>query len=275
VPSRAEPPPETDLGGGFAGRRAGAGTGAGERVLWLHGYTLDSTIWGALWERLDGWEHIGVDLPGHGGSADPPTGDTLAALGGRLAALAGAHEVRHVVALSLGTIAALELAINRPPGLASLTLAAPAIAGGPQDPAAAARYRELMALHRAGGSGRELAALWMRSPPDIFLGASRRPALWSELSGVVARHRWAELGDGAMRAVDRHVQPPAALRSIGVPTLVLVGEHELAAFLRCAAVLRATVPDCRAVRIPGAGHLCLLEEPAAAAAAIAEQLSSI
>ena len=239
--------------------------------MWLHGYTLDSTIWTDVWRPLDGWSHVGVDLPGHGGSPAAP-GETLPELARRLAALACAYDVRHVVALSFGTLAALELALSAPSWLASLTLAAPALAGGPQDAAAARRYEELLACRAERGIGAHLGELWMRSPPDIFLGASRRPALWAQLAAVVARHAWTELDGRAMRTIDAHVQPRSALRGVRAPVLVLIGQYELAAFLRCAAILRASIPVCRALQIPDAGHLCLLEEPLVAADAIGDHL---
>ena len=42
--------------------------GSGPKVIWLHGYTLNSSVWLPLWRRLPGWTHIGIDLPGHGAS---------------------------------------------------------------------------------------------------------------------------------------------------------------------------------------------------------------
>jgi pimeloyl-ACP methyl ester carboxylesterase len=29
--------------------------GRGPAVLWIHGYTMDSSVWAELWERLPGW----------------------------------------------------------------------------------------------------------------------------------------------------------------------------------------------------------------------------
>src|SRR4029077_8416311 len=55
-------------------------TGSGPTVLWIHGYTLDSSLWADLWQRLPGYRHIGVDLPGHGSSGPVPAGLTLPAL---------------------------------------------------------------------------------------------------------------------------------------------------------------------------------------------------
>ena len=40
--------------------------GDGPAVVWIDGYTMDSTSWSELWGLLPGWRHLGIDLPGHG-----------------------------------------------------------------------------------------------------------------------------------------------------------------------------------------------------------------
>jgi pimeloyl-ACP methyl ester carboxylesterase len=65
-----------------------------------------------------------------------------------------------------------------------------------------------------------------------------------------------------------HVQTAAELRGIGAATLVLVGENELPAFRRCAELIRRAIPDCQRVYLPDVGHLCILEDPERAHAAI-------
>jgi pimeloyl-ACP methyl ester carboxylesterase len=45
-------------------------------VLWIHGYSIDSTTWAELWSLLPGWSHYGIDLPDHGASPSAvPPGD--------------------------------------------------------------------------------------------------------------------------------------------------------------------------------------------------------
>ena len=74
------------MSGGLALREQ---PGAGEAVLWLHGYTMDSRIWEEAWALLPGPRHLGLDLPGHGGSPPAP-GLDLPALGRRVAEVARA-----------------------------------------------------------------------------------------------------------------------------------------------------------------------------------------
>ncbi|MER6071442.1 alpha/beta hydrolase [Streptomyces sp. NPDC001817] len=248
-------------------------SGSGPGVLWLHGYTMDSTVWRPLWDRLPGWTHIGVDLPGHGGSAPIPAGLTLTGLAGQLAEIAQDTGARRVVALSFGSMAAVELAVRQPQLVERLVVAAPTLAGTANDAAAKVRYRQLAILYRMTGPGEQLADLWMQSPPDIFKGTERHPELRAALRAVVARHGWAELGDRAMDGLTacRHTEDD--LRRITARTLVVVGDEDMPAFVRNGEKLQATVTDCRLLTLLGSGHLPLLERPGAVAPLIASHLN--
>ena len=233
----------------------------GEGVLWLHGYTLDSTIWSRLWGQLPGWRHAGLDLAGHGQSRDLQRDDTLASLASTVIRIARHHDLRHLVGLSFGGMVALQAAIDAPEAFASLALGSPAVAGGATDSDAATRNRELSRLYRERGAGRWLAELWMRSPPDIFKGAARDTALWNALAEVVERHRWSELATDQMNRLTTPSQL-ARLSSIACPTLLLIGEDDMPVFKRTAQLLRRAVAGCERVYVPSAGHLGLLEAPA-------------
>ncbi|MFI8461772.1 alpha/beta fold hydrolase [Kitasatospora sp. NPDC085464] len=247
--------------------------GDGPAVLWLHGYTMDSTTWQPLWERLPGWTHIGVDLPGHGRSAPLTPGLTLPALAGQLAELAKETGARRAVALSFGSMSALQLAVQEPSLLDRLVLAAPTLAGTPNEDSARVRYQQLAMLYRMTGPGEPLADLWMQSPPDIFTGTERHPALRAALRSVVARHTWAELGNRAMDALTAHHHTADDLRRITARTLVLLGDEDMPAFTRNAELLRDTVPDCRLETLRETGHLPLLERPEECAPLIAAHLA--
>ncbi|WBP87621.1 alpha/beta fold hydrolase [Kitasatospora cathayae] len=248
-------------------------TGSGPAVLWIHGYTMDSTTWQPLWDRLPGYTHIGVDLPGHGGSAPLSPGLTLPALAGQLADVLKETGARSVVALSFGSMSALQLAIQEPSSLDRLVLAAPTLAGTPNEDSARVRYQQLAMLYRMVGPGEQLADLWMQSPPDIFTGTQRHPALRAALREVVARHSWAELGNRAMDTLTAHRHTPEDLRRITARALVVLGDEDMPAFVRNAELLRDTVPDCRLETLKETGHLPLLERPEACAELIAAHLS--
>jgi len=258
-----------NLGDGFAARVA---PGIGDGVLWIHGYTLDSSSWIPLWNLMPGWCHIGIDLPGHGSSLPLGASDTLPSLARRIAALAFRHNVRHCIALSFGTLVATQLAIEYPDSFRTLVLGAPALGGGPQDEDVGTRYNELAAMYRQRGFDPELRARWMTSPPDIFKGAESRPELWAALWRLVGRHAWWELGDGSFSRLANHPQTNQQLQRIRAAILVLVGERELPAFKRCAELIRRAVPSATRVYLPEVGHLCMLENPEECARLISQYI---
>ncbi|MEV7970413.1 alpha/beta hydrolase [Sphaerisporangium sp. NPDC088356] len=246
--------------------------GDGPAVLWIHGYTMDSSVWERLWASLPGWRHIGVDLPGHGRSGPLLPGTSLTRLAAELTALARAESARMVVAESIGSMIALQMAIDDPGAVRGLIIGSPTVAGAPAEPGTGEHYRALAMLARSGASGEQLADLWMTSPPDIFRGTERHPALRAGLRAIVARHAWKELRDGAMYGLSRHVHTAEDLGGIRAATLVVVGEEDMPTFRSSAELLRATVPRCRTVTVPAAGHLCMIERPETVAPAIGTHL---
>lgn len=258
-----------DLGNGLAARFVPA---TGEKILWIHGYTLDSSIWYGIWQELADWSHLAVDLPNHGASAPFTKDHTLPALAQTLGQLAIHHEVRHVIGLSFGGMVALQVAMEYPAAFATLTLGSPGLGGGPQDPFARTRYMELMRLYWQKGAGPWMTELWMQWPPDIFKGAALHPELWQQLAEVINRHTWEELRNPAMQNISNYAQPLETLRSIQAATLVLLGEEDIPAFREIAALIQDHVPTCHCLSVPQAGHLSMLEQPGAAGAAIAAHL---
>jgi 3-oxoadipate enol-lactonase len=264
-------PPDrlVELGDGIVARVAGK---EGDAVLWLHGYTMDSSIWPELWDQLPEYAHIGVDLPGHGGSRPIRPGEELPHLAASLGSVAARHDVRHLVALSFGTLVALQMAIDRPRTFDSVVLAAPAIGGGPQDDAVGRRYVEVAMAFPATGSGPRLTSLWMRSPPDVFKGVETQPHVRERLRRVIDRHAWTELADGSLRTLATHTQTREELGRVEAETLVLVGENDLASAKTSASLLQEWLPVCERVDLTGLGHLCLIEDPALAAEPIRKHL---
>ena len=248
--------------------------GEGPAVLWIHGYTMDATIWRGLWALLPGMRHVGIDLPGHGrsGSLDPAL--TLPELAGQVAAVARTWRARRIVALSFGCCVALQVAMDHPELVDRLVVGAPAVGGAPAEPGTARRHRELMLLARMGARPDQLAELWMRSPPDIFLGTERHPELRAALRAVIARHSWAELATGGMARLTSWAQPAEALAAIAARTLVVIGSEDMPTFAANASLLADRVADCAVLRVPNAGHLCLIERPGEVAGPIASHLAA-
>lgn len=259
----------------FAGElRARVRHGTSSGILWIHGYTLDSTVWGDLWSLLPEFSHYGLDLPGHGASPPLKDGTTLTMIGRLLADAVTRCEIRHVVGLSLGSMFALEVAVRGPGAFDTVTLAAPALAGGPVERAVGVRYMELVELYRRRGPGPWMTELWMRRPPDTFAHAG--DLLRSQLARVIDHHQWTELAETevGVPALARQTQDPYALVRSTARLLYLVGEHELPAFRQTAAILRAVRPDAQTAELAGVGHLCLLQAPQDGANVLAEHWAS-
>ena len=79
-----------------------------ETALWIHGYTLDGTVWSDLWDALPQFRHVAVDLPGHGRSRPLRLDETLASVVEDVAIVASVERPALVIALSMGTVVALE-----------------------------------------------------------------------------------------------------------------------------------------------------------------------
>jgi len=68
--------------------------------------------------------------------------------------------------------------------------------------------------------------------------------------------------------IDRAPVPPEELASIQCPTLIIVGEQDVATIPAKSEYLREHIPNSRLVRIARAGHTSSVEEPEAVNAAI-------
>jgi pimeloyl-ACP methyl ester carboxylesterase len=244
--------------------------GPGSKVLWIHGYTLDATSWSDMWRRLPGWHHIGLELPGHGGSAPIAPGDDLRKLGRTVAELCRAQEIRHLVALSFGTLTAIQAALEDPGWLRSLTLGAPSIAGGPADPEVGVTYTRLQQQYREIGPGEVMKETWMAC--IAWKGVEKHPELRARLGRLVERHRWTELGDWAILRLLQPSQRVEDLSAIETPVLILIGELDLPAIHACTEVLVRELPRVERVTLPGIGHLCMLEAPDLSAGPIERHL---
>ena len=255
--------PVVELAAGLAGR---VQPGEGDKVLWLHGYTIDSSMWGDMWRRLPGWHHIGVDLPGHGASEPIDQMGDLATLGRRLGQLCVAEDIRHIVAISFGTITAIQIAIEFPAHFASIVLSAPALAGGPHEPEIGEVYMRLVQIYLQTGPGPRMREVWMGC--RICNGIDQVPGLRASLASLVDRHSWAEIKGYGMLRFTQPPQVESALRRIQAAVLVIIGDRELPAFRTVTQTLQQVLPRIQVREFADADHLGLLQHPELAARSI-------
>lgn len=255
--------PVVEIADGLAGR---VQPGAGDKILWLHGYTVDSSSWGDMWRRLPGWQHIGIDFPGHGASEPLANAQDLPTLGRRLGQLCIDQDIRHIVALSFGTITATQIALEFPTFFSTVVLSAPSLAGGPQDPEIAQVYVKLFQLYYQSGAGPAMRDVWMGC--RVWAGIDKVPGLREELASLVDRHSWAEMRSFAMRVFTHPPQEESALRHVQAAVLVIIGDRELPAFRTVAHTLQNVLPQCQLLELADADHLGMLQHPELAARAM-------
>ena len=253
---------------------AAESTGAGPDVLLLHAGVTDQRSWAHVLEVLPGHRCLTYDARGFGRttySAEDgwsPVDDAVAVL--------DAYDAGTVlvVACSMGGRTALDLTLAHPDRVRGLVLIGSAVSGAPDidlEPGLEdleQRYDRAYEAKDLDQLNRLEAEIWLDGPfrpgrvegpaRDLFL-AMNRIALEAPEPGETRDEvdAWTRCGD------------------VAVPTLVLIGEHDLAHTHRNASHLAGTIPGARLVDLPGVAHLPHLEGDERTLAEIAAFVSSV
>ncbi|MBB6552459.1 alpha/beta fold hydrolase [Nonomuraea rubra] len=263
------------------GRRASYLT-AGERgpvVLLLHG-TYWSRVWEPVLDRLAaaGLRPVAVDLPGLGRSEGELTAETatvpaLAAWVGRFAAAFGVdgplavagHDIgggiaQHVLAGGVAKVSRLAL-VNAVmydswpvPAVARYRDPAVVAATTVEDLLAARRKAVTTALARPAGEGEIAEYLDPWTDPRVARS-------WMALAGAADSRYTLDL--------------VPALRADETPKLLVWGDADTFQEVRHAERFAAEMPNTRLVRVPGAGHIPMENDPEGVAAALAGFFSGV
>jgi pimeloyl-ACP methyl ester carboxylesterase len=252
------------------GSRVYAGTGGRDAdpsepaVVLLHGAGMDHTVFAAQARALahHGRTVLAFDLPGHGRSDGPPR-DRIAGLADWVLAAVAAAGVRRfrIAGHSMGALTALEVAARggeRVEGLALIGFA-PEMRVHP-DLLAAAREGEHAAV--------ELMTGWSFALQGR-LGASRTPGVFLPGSAL----RLLERADRRslaldLAACDAYRGAADSAGKIRCPVLLLLGGADRMAPPARAQAFAPGFAESRVVVLPGAGHLLMIEEPAATLAGL-------
>jgi pimeloyl-ACP methyl ester carboxylesterase len=232
--------------------------GSGPAVVLVHGYVGEGlATWRPQLDALSAeFTVVVLDLPGVGGSSDPPEDFGIGGYADVLAAFIDALQLDrpHVVGLSFGGTVALELNRRHPHVAASLVLVS-AYAGW------------LGSLTREAAEQRlEQAVRLSRLSPDEFVGALL-PTMFAEGTSPATVEEFGEsmrrFHPDGFRAMARacFVDARDALDDVRVPTLVVHGELDTRAPRAVADGLHAAIVGSSLTVLPGAGHLCNLEVP--------------
>jgi pimeloyl-ACP methyl ester carboxylesterase len=228
-------------------------------VLLVHAGVTDQRSWHHLVERLPDHRCLTYDARGFGRTTYE-TQDGWSQVDDALAVL-DAYDVESavVVGCSMGGRTSIDLTLTHPERVSALVLIGPAVSGAPEptyEPEILALDEEWEAAEERGDQAtvnRIETRVWLDGPTapegrvtgparDLFLDMNAR-ALDADDPGE--RHEDAEAWD--------------RLAEIGVPTLVLIGEHDVRYVKENCARLAASVPGVRLVELPGVAHVPHLE----------------
>ena len=245
--------------------------GKGPSVLFIHGTTLDHRMWRTQVEAFaPRFDVITYDGRGFGRSA-APTGPfchyqdaeaLLDHLGVKRALVVG-H--------SSGGLYTLELALARPDLVAGCGLICSGLGAGAPFPA---DLQALMAQMRsAAAEGGVDAARPIWSACALFTAARQIPQVRDELDAILADYSgWYWLHGSP----SGNLAPPAheRLEDIAVPALVIDGGRDHPYSNAIAETLSTRLPRATLLRLPHAGHMANMEDPAAVTRAL-EQLAAV
>jgi pimeloyl-ACP methyl ester carboxylesterase len=239
-------------------------------VLLLHAFPLHSGMWSRQIAALSPrFRVIAPDYPGLGKSTPRPEPSTMEVLAEQVLGLLGSIGVDRaiVVGLSMGGYLAFELYRQRPGLFRGLALCdtrpgadTPEGAAGRE---AFARNALDKGLHWVAD---EMTPKLLRPQPD--------PAAVREVRALIGQGTPAGVA-AAQRGMARRPDSTSTLGTIACPTLVVVGAEDTLTPPAEADKMVAGIKGARLARIPGAGHLPNVENPAAFDAALLDFVNGL
>jgi 3-oxoadipate enol-lactonase len=248
--------------------------GAGqETVIFAHGLLWSGDMFA---QQIDVLQHryrcISFDWRGQGQSETTPAGYDMETLYADTLALIDALGIKacHFVGLSMGGFIGMRLAARRADIVTSLILLG---TSADTEPAAnIPKYRMLNLISRWLGLGLVVSPVMRIMFGQKFLSDPARSGLREEWRRrLLANHRI-----GITRATTGVITRQGIydeIHKIKAPTLILVGDQDVATPPSVAQRIHARIPHAQFAIIPGAGHTSTVEEPDAVNAAILAFLS--
>ncbi len=233
----------------------GQGGGSGPLIVFLHGVGSNRQTWRTQLKELSATHTaVAIDARGYGGSWTKPDTVSMARFAADTAAVIEAvgGGQAHICGLSMGGIVALHLWRDHPQVVLSLVLA------------------DTWAWHPVAAAGQDARLAAIDANDMASLARMRMPAVYGPGAAPPLVQRgvetFASLDKSAYRAASAElwgVDMRRVARSVTVPTLVLVGEHDTIAPPHLSRELAALIPGAQLAVIPRAGHLTNEENPTA------------
>ena len=240
--------------------------GSGPAVVLIHAGVADHRMWDDLFGRLsEDFRSLRYDLRGFGRSSFPgglySHVDDLDAL----LRTVGMDPVAIVAASSGGQIA-IDFALVHPGRVSRLVLVASALGGHEWSEEVRAFANQEDAALEAGDVDAAVELNLRTWVDGRNRAASDVPATVRERVREMQRiafEKQLRADEQSPPPSSEELKPPATMRlaEIETPTLVVVGDRDVADFLTIADVLADEIPNARKVVIPGAAHMVNLEKP--------------
>ena len=230
--------------------------GSGPWVVMSHSLACDATMWDEQ-ARVLGRDHrvLRFDTRGHGGSDAPEGGYTLEMLADDAKGLLDGLGIRscHWVGLSLGGMIGQTFALKYPGIFKTLTLCDTASSYGPE---AAQMWQERISTANEKGMAALVEATLGRWFTEPFR-QSRKDTM--ERVSKMIRNTPVAGYAGCCHAIPK-LNLTHRLKEIRCPTLVLVGEQDMATPVAAAREIHSAVTGAELVIIPSAAHLSNIEQ---------------
>jgi pimeloyl-ACP methyl ester carboxylesterase len=243
--------------------------------VFSHGLLFSGAMFEAQVDHFkDSYRCVTYDHRGQGGSEVTDDGYDMDTLTGDAIALIEELGIGpcHFAGLSMGGFVGLRIAIRRPDLIKSLILIE--TTADPEPEENKPKYRKLNRVARWFGLGMVIKKVMPIMFSQSFLNAYSREdeqKLWRDR--IVANDRV-----GITRAVTGVIDRQGVYEQLGkidTPTLIIVGEEDVATVPEKSERMRAAIRGAKLVRIPRAGHSSTIEEPAAVNAAIEDFLARL
>lgn len=246
--------------------------GQGTPVLLLHAFPLNSAMWEPQIESLgERFRFIAPDLSGFGSSDAPAEGYSMSAWAEEVEALLDELGLDKVVlaGLSMGGYLAFECLRRFPDRFSGLVLADTKAEADP--PEAIEKRTKQQGMVREGQRDELIGAL-----VGALLGeptTAKKPDVVEKVRGLMDNPPEGFIG--ALEAMKGRPDSSGELASIGLPTLIIVGENDGVTPPDASRNMHEHIGGSRLVVIPEAGHLSSLEAPEAFNGALAEFLGEL
>jgi 3-oxoadipate enol-lactonase len=245
--------------------------GAGQPLLLVHAGIVDRRMWDPVWDALAvRFRVIRPDLRGFGETPKPDGGYAhwrdLAELLRSLEAVPA-----HVVGVSMGASAALDLALAEPELVDRLVLVAPGLGGWEWSAGLRAEWDAEEVAWQSGDLD-QVAWINVRTWLDGPMRGGEAPAGLRRTVFDMQRHAL-DLDNDA--AVVVPLEPPARERlgEVRAPTLVVVGDLDQPDMMAIGEHIAASIPGARLTVMLGVAHLPPMEAPEAFVALVEEFLA--